>query len=137
MKNRILRVLVISVSLVAGAARLSAGPVAGPTTATTHVNAHSTDRFDPITFRAGDEATVIVQGDGDTVLHLRVFDQRGQLNRRRHVPLRPVCGGLYAVVDRPLHHYGRESGLCLQQLLDGGRVTRCHVNLGGTGEFRF
>jgi hypothetical protein len=79
MKNRILRVLVMSVSLVAGAATLSAGPVAGPTTATTHVNAHSTDRFDPITFRAGQDATVIVQGDGDTMLHLRVFDQGGHL----------------------------------------------------------
>jgi hypothetical protein len=45
----------------------------------TQVSAHSTDRFNPITFRAGEEAAVIVHGDGDTVLHLRVFDQNGNL----------------------------------------------------------
>jgi hypothetical protein len=53
--------------------------VGGPKVTRTQVSAHSTDRFNPITFRAGEEATVIVQGDGDTVLHLRVLDQNGHL----------------------------------------------------------
>jgi hypothetical protein len=79
MKNRALLLLVMSVSLMAGAATLLAAPEGGPKTARTQVDAYSTDRFNPITFRAGEEATVIVQGDGDTGLHLRVYDQGGHL----------------------------------------------------------
>ena len=79
MTNRILVTLLLGASLVAGPAVLSAAPVGGPKATTTRVSAHSTDRFNPITFRAGEQATVIVQGDGDTVLHLRVFDENGNL----------------------------------------------------------
>jgi hypothetical protein len=69
----------LAASLGAGAGTVSGAPVDGPKITRTQVRAHSTDRFNPITFRAGEEATVIVQGDGDTVLHLRVFDQNGNL----------------------------------------------------------
>jgi hypothetical protein len=79
MLNRILLALSLAASLFIGAASLSADPVDGPKSTTTDVLAHSTDRFRAITFRAGEEADVIVQGDGDTVLHLRVFDQNSNL----------------------------------------------------------
>jgi hypothetical protein len=77
MSNRILLALSLAASLLAGAATVSAAPVDGPKITRTQVSAFSTDRFNPIVFRAGEEASVIVQGDGDTVLHLRVFDENG------------------------------------------------------------
>lgn len=75
MLKKIICGLLFGATLVTGAAVVSAAPEAGPQVAATQVMAYSTDRFDPMVFRAGEEATVIVQGDGDTRLHLRVFDQ--------------------------------------------------------------
>ncbi len=79
MLNRIVFALAVTASLVAGAATLSGAPVDGPKITRARVSASSTDRFNPVIFRAGEEAAVIVQGDGDTVLHLRVFDENGNL----------------------------------------------------------
>jgi hypothetical protein len=79
MSSRILLTLSLAASMLIGVASLSADPVDGPKFTTTRVGAHSTDRFNAITFRAGKEADVVIEGDGDTVLHLRVFDQNGNL----------------------------------------------------------
>lgn len=48
----------------------------------TSVNAFSTDRFEPIWFRAGEFARVTVSGDGDTDLDLYVYDAAGNLVAR-------------------------------------------------------
>lgn len=55
-----------------------AGAINGPKGAVHVVEARSTDSFN-VTFRGGEAATVIVVGDGDTDLDLRVYDENGNL----------------------------------------------------------
>ena len=54
------------------------GAVGGPYSKTDRVLSHGTDRY-TITFRAGEEASVLVNGDGDTDLDLYIYDQNGNL----------------------------------------------------------
>ena len=55
-----------------------AGAKGGSQTNITHVNANSSDRYE-IFFRAGEEACILVTGDGDTDLDLYVYDEDGDL----------------------------------------------------------
>lgn len=52
------------------------GRVPGPVRHTDRVNAHATDVY-TITFRGGEDAYIVVSGDGDTDLDLYVYDENG------------------------------------------------------------
>jgi hypothetical protein len=77
--NRITLAVLLAVSMLAGAQGLSASPVGGPKGTVTRVGAYRTDRFRAITFRADEQAIVVVRGDGSTALRLSVFDENGNL----------------------------------------------------------
>lgn len=55
-----------------------AGAVGGPKYSSTQVNAGATDVFE-VSFAAGEAATVLISGDGDTDLDLYVYDENGNL----------------------------------------------------------
>ena len=66
-------------SLLTGAPRLFGSPVTGMNFSNMRVGAFATIPYRGIYFRGLERATVAVKGDGDSVLHLRVFDQNGNL----------------------------------------------------------
>ncbi len=74
---------IMAVCVAAGAlmtpGRLPAQAVGGPRWEVTRVAAYGTDRFDPLYFRAGEQAVVTVLGDGVTDLDLYVYDSNGHL----------------------------------------------------------
>jgi len=55
-----------------------AGAVGGPRANTTRVNARATDVY-TISFRCGETARIVVDGDGDTDLDVYVYDEFGNL----------------------------------------------------------
>ena len=55
-----------------------ASPVNGPCYDVHRVEARSTDTF-YVTFRGGEDAMVVIQGDHDTDLDLYVYDENGNL----------------------------------------------------------
>jgi hypothetical protein len=55
-----------------------AGAVGGPKYSSTQVLAGATDTFE-VSFAAGELATVMISGDGDTDLDLYVYDENGNL----------------------------------------------------------
>jgi hypothetical protein len=55
-----------------------AGRRGGPADTQTSVDAYSSDRY-TITFRGGETAMIVVEGDGDTDLDLYVYDENGHL----------------------------------------------------------
>ncbi len=60
------------------AGAVQAGPVGGGRHDVHYVAAGGTDVFH-LTFRAGEEAVVAIDGDGDTDLDLYVYDENGNL----------------------------------------------------------
>ena len=58
---------------------VTAGLSGGPRTTTTSVRAHGTDTFEPMLFRGGEKARVVIDGDRDTDLDLYVYDMGGNL----------------------------------------------------------
>ena len=54
------------------------GSINGPTRHFDRVLAYSTDTY-PVSFRGGEDAYVVVSGDGDSDLDLYVYDQNGNL----------------------------------------------------------
>lgn len=76
--NKFLTLSMLALSLVSAPVILSAGSQS-PASTTTSVNPFSSDRFNPVVFRAGEDAVVTVQGDGDTDLDLYVYDENGNL----------------------------------------------------------
>lgn len=54
------------------------GAIVGPYTVYDRVLAHSTDTW-TCTFRGGESARVVVEGDGDTDLDLYIYDENGNL----------------------------------------------------------
>jgi hypothetical protein len=71
---------VLSVGLVLSqlAAPLAASPLGGAKSAVHQVLAHDTDHFN-VTFRADEEATVMISGDNDTDLDFYIYDENGNL----------------------------------------------------------
>jgi hypothetical protein len=62
----------------AGAVTTPVGRVGGPGRKVTSVKARATDTY-TITFRGGEQASILVNGDGDTDLDLYVYDENGNL----------------------------------------------------------
>ena len=62
-----------------GTGNLRAGASPSPIDLRTDVLAGSTDRYNPVVFRADQTAWVVVGGDGDTILDLFVYDENGNL----------------------------------------------------------
>lgn len=56
-----------------------AGAVGGPKEPLTSARAFARDQFRSITFRAGEDAIVTVDGNGDTDLDLYIYDENGRL----------------------------------------------------------
>ena len=56
-----------------------AGGTYGSKVISTRVSAYSSDPYRPVTFTSGQQAVVALQGDGDTVLQLLVYDQNDHL----------------------------------------------------------
>ena len=65
-------------ALIADTKQVTRGASGGPKRHSDCVNAHATDQYN-ITFRGGQNAIVIVSGDGDTDLDLFVYDENGNL----------------------------------------------------------
>jgi hypothetical protein len=55
-----------------------AGEIRGPRVASSSVRAHSTDRYD-FFFEKGEQATVLLRGDGDTDLDCYLRDEDGDI----------------------------------------------------------
>jgi hypothetical protein len=79
MLKQIMSATMIAATLMTGSAVLSAAPVGGARVGQMRVGAYNTRTFNPITFVGGEQAAVVVQGDGDTELHLRVYDAGNHL----------------------------------------------------------
>ncbi|MEY3459906.1 MAG: hypothetical protein RL215_3063 [Planctomycetota bacterium] len=75
MKN-LLKMVCLTATVISGSVYGGSGD--GPKVAKEIVEAHSTDAY-MVTFRAGEPASVVVIGDGDTDLDLRVYDENGNL----------------------------------------------------------
>lgn len=78
LKNAV-RTLMMAMSIGATAPMIWAGADGGPKTTVTSVDAFGRDRFNWITFRAGEQAVVALKGDGDTDLDLYIYDGYGNL----------------------------------------------------------
>jgi len=76
MKSRIFATAAIFASLLAGSAALKAQSI---TADRDRLNAYSRMTYNNIALYAGEHASVAVQGDGDTVLHVRVYDYNNYL----------------------------------------------------------
>jgi hypothetical protein len=72
------RMLMAAVAVGLVAVGADAGAVGGPRENTTRVKARTTDVYN-ISFRGGETARIVVDGDGDTDLDLYVYDQNGNL----------------------------------------------------------
>ena len=79
MNRRLLLMIVPVVLALVGANLAFANSSMGATQTTTRVQAYGTDRWDPITFYAGQLALISVTGDGATDLDLYVYDAAGNL----------------------------------------------------------
>ena len=76
--NTFQKLMTCTVALACLMAPVAASPVGGERYDVHRVAAYSTDAFH-VTFRAYEDATVIISGDGDTDLDLYVFDEYGNL----------------------------------------------------------
>ena len=68
------RSLLLSAMVITLASGCLARSVGGKKSIATRIEGRSTVRFQPITFRAGERAWVMLKGDGDTDLDLYVYD---------------------------------------------------------------
>jgi len=79
MNTKIFCSLLLVVGLFIGTTAAWAGATYGARESTSRVGAYGTDRYRAITFSAGEQAVVLVEGDGDTELQLLVYDQNNHL----------------------------------------------------------
>lgn len=77
LRNSILT-LTASLMLLAGIWQVQAGAVGGPKQTVDRIDAYSTKSYAAM-FRAGEQAVIILVGDGDTDLDLYVYDENGNL----------------------------------------------------------
>lgn len=76
MKRLVARILVVAVLVVGAYAPAMAGAVGGPRYGRYRLGANSTHTF-TVAFRGGEQARVILSGDGDTDLDVYVYDWYG------------------------------------------------------------
>lgn len=76
MKRLVARILVAAVVVVGAFAPAMAGAVGGPRYGQYRLGANSTHTF-KVAFRGGEQARVILSGDGDTDLDVYVYDWYG------------------------------------------------------------
>jgi hypothetical protein len=79
MNSKAFQIVALLAVMVVGAGIAKADAVGGPREAVYTLPAFGTDQFEPIKFRGGELAMVVVDGDGFTNLDLYVYDEKGIL----------------------------------------------------------
>jgi len=77
--KKILMLTALAASTMFASTALHASPNNGTKYTQTSVAAFRTDSFSSIVYHAGERTGVAVKGDGDTTLHVRVYDENGHL----------------------------------------------------------
>ena len=79
MKKQILFSMTAAVSMMFATGSLYASPTNGTYADQTSINANGVDKYNSMSFFAGEPAEVMIQGNGKTSLRLSVFDRTGKL----------------------------------------------------------